>query len=189
MWKLHSLTTVLIVIISSCAASADAVRFDAMGPGVSELTLTGGYGENHKIPDTTDQRFQFTVAKFRRARFKSDRSQVGYEFALRRSEDAGGEWSVSSMICYRRYFLQRGHTALGLDLGIGLEMDKEIMNGQGSNLNFTERAGLTLQYGINENAALNLVYSYSHTSNAGLSDPNRGINTSSLSLGYSWYIW
>jgi opacity protein-like surface antigen len=52
-------------------------------------------------------------------------------------------------------------------------------------LNFLNQFGLGTQVVVSANSAVSLGYRYRHISNAGTSQPNRGINTNALIVSYS----
>lgn len=58
---------------------------------------------------------------------------------------------------------------------------------QGSRFNFTEMAGVGAQYFMTPGTALNLQARYMHLSNAGIREPNIGINEGFLLVGISFY--
>lgn len=51
--------------------------------------------------------------------------------------------------------------------------------------NFLNQFGLGAQVAVSENSAITLGYRFRHLSNAGTSEPNRGINSNALVLSYS----
>ena len=58
---------------------------------------------------------------------------------------------------------------------------------QGSKFNFTQMAGVGTQYFITSDIALNMQARFMHLSNAGLKEPNHGINEGFLLVGVSFY--
>lgn len=52
-------------------------------------------------------------------------------------------------------------------------------------IQFNEQFGLGVRYFINQRNAISLEYAAIHISNAGLSQPNNGVNTHMVSLGFS----
>ncbi len=158
-----------------------------MARGQREMTVSVGYGENHRIPASVRDRFGFDALTFRYAWFTSPRTQGALEFCAGRHVRGQENFSVSSILGYRRYFLVRGGTAVGYDLGIGLVGMEDAMDGLGTKINFTEQVGLTWQVATSMSSAFSLEYRFCHISNAGLKMPNVGMNVSALSLGYSWY--
>ncbi|MEN6356755.1 MAG: acyloxyacyl hydrolase [Armatimonadota bacterium] len=171
-----------------CPLHADPLRFDSMTRGQREITLLMGYGENHKIPDATKDRFSFDTVKLRYGIFTSPRTQLAanlsYGDLQGSSSDNSALWTTGS---YRRYFLVRGQSALGYDFSIGIMHFKDSIAQQGTRTNFTEQLGLTFQHSTSSNSAFTIEYVFSHTSNAGIKLPNLGVNASMIALGYSWF--
>ena len=58
---------------------------------------------------------------------------------------------------------------------------------QGSKFNFTQMAGVGTQYFMTPDIALNMQARFMHLSNAGLKEPNHGINEGFLLVGISFY--
>jgi hypothetical protein len=61
--------------------------------------------------------------------------------------------------------------------GIGFIYLTQHTREQGTQFNFNEFGGAGVHYFLKKNLALTLEYRYRHTSNAGMRDPNSGINT------------
>jgi hypothetical protein len=159
-----------------------------MARGRHEITLLMGYGENHKIPDATKDRFSFDTVKLRYGVFTSPRTQLavnlGYGDLQGDSSDNSALWTTGS---YRRYFLARGQTALAYDFNIGIMRFEDHISELGTRTNFTEQLGLVYQHSTGTNSAFTIEYVFSHTSNAGIKLPNLGVNASIVALGYSWF--
>jgi lipid A 3-O-deacylase len=58
----------------------------------------------------------------------------------------------------------------------------------GSLFNFNLQAGGGVRYFFQDNAAIIAQYRYLHMSNAGIREPNPGVNTSMFFLGFSWFF-
>jgi len=58
---------------------------------------------------------------------------------------------------------------------------------QGTTFNFIENAGIGAQYFIRPDIALNAQFRFMHLSNAGIREPNEGINEGYLLVGVSFY--
>ncbi len=171
----------------SCQGSEEVLRFDSLKRGQTEISFTMGYGENHRIPSAMKNRFGFDVLGFRSGRMTSPRTQVGFEVCAGRHYRNARRVALSAVVSYRRYFLVRGSTALGYDLDIGLIHMNIRVDELGTRTNFTEQVGLVLQIGTGRNSAFTMAYKFCHVSNAGIELPNIGLNTSVLSVGYTYY--
>ncbi len=153
-----------------------------------EYGFSAGYAENHKFPSSTRDRVAFDVAKFRVGRFASSRTEYAGELSYGEEVTGTDNHGLTLAGTVRHYFCRRGSTALAWDFTIGMmRCERPIISQQSTRTNFTEQIGLALQYGTGPESALTVEYKFSHTSNAGLRLPNLGVNTSSVSLGYSWY--
>lgn len=53
---------------------------------------------------------------------------------------------------------------------------------------FNVQGGIGLHYFLRDNAAVTFEARYLHFSNAGLGDPNEGVNTMSYFIGFSWFF-
>lgn len=189
------MTTIRLALVAAAvAASGIHTPADAQGlapggarRGQRETSLLFGYGQNHRIPNGMLVRFGLQDLKYRTARFRSPRSLMGYEFSVARQDGDIHQFSVSAIADYRRYFLVRGRTAVGYDLGFGLlHLSKEV-SGLATRLNFTEQVGIVLQHSTGSNSALTAEYRFIHVSNAGIKAPDLGINASVFSFGHTWY--
>lgn len=182
---------VLAGLIALAAATqpcaAEKLRFDELDRGRREFSVHAGYGENHAIPGPINDRFGMDFIKFRFGRMTSPRSTAAYEVCAGKRLGKGNVLAVSALAAYRRNFLVRGSTALGYDLAVGVVYFTEAIGGQSTKSNFTEQVGLTFQLATGANSALTLDYRFCHISNANLKRPNPGINTSTVSIGHTWY--
>lgn len=70
--------------------------------------------------------------------------------------------------------------------GVGLIYITQHTREQGTQFNFNEYAGLGAHYFFKKNLALTVEYRYRHISNAGIDDPNHGINTNFGICGVSY---
>lgn len=177
--------SVLAAPVSGAAGSE--FRFDSLQRGRRELAVVGVYGGNHRIPSSAKETFSFDGAKLRYGWFNSPRDEYAIDFAYEHLNGEADTSSLSGTIGYRRYFLQRGSTALAYDFGMGLTWFDGKFGLLGTKTNFTEFVGVTFQHAIGPASALNIEYRFSHTSNAGTATPNLGVNASSVAVGVAWY--
>ena len=176
------------VLASAAAPCASGVlRFDSFKRGDREISILLGGGANHRIPEAAKDRFQYSVAKIRWAVFTSPRTQLALDAATGINNGGANNCAFWATGGYRRYFLMRGATAVGWEFNFGAMRLSHKVSELGTRTNFTEQLGVVFERGVSENSALTLEYRFSHISNAGIKLPNVGINTSAVSLGYSWY--
>ena len=187
MKKLLVVATLFATIFACSPLFGQAFRYDSFKRGQHELGLLAGYGENHQIPAATKDHLVFDVLKTRYARFNSPTSQSALELCVGKQFEGQHNYSISAVTSYRKYFIQRGSTALSYDLSFGLIHFYEHVQELGTTTNFTEQVGLTFQHATTQNSAFTLEYRFIHASNAGIKLPNIGINSSFLTIGYSWY--
>jgi hypothetical protein len=70
--------------------------------------------------------------------------------------------------------------------GPGIVYMSQHTREQGTQFNFTEYGGAGIHWFFKKNMAFTLEYRYRHTSNAGIKDPNSGIDTSFVLAGISY---
>jgi hypothetical protein len=73
------------------------------------------------------------------------------------------------------------------ELGGGLLVSPDEIPAGTSNVNFLPQGSFGVYVFTREKRAVSLAARYVHISNAGISDPNPGINTLQFSVGYHWF--
>lgn len=187
MRKLWCFVSLCGFVVLCAQADAQEFRFDTLERGQHEFSLLVGYGQNHRIPSATKDRFAFDMIKLRYGRFTSPRTEAAVDLSYGRPNGPDSNFALSSNASFRRYFLVRGRTAAAYDASLGVTYFGNHISSLGTKTNFTEQLGFTFQRGIGERSAFTLEYKFSHTSNAGIKLPNIGVNASIVSIGYSWY--
>lgn len=187
------MATRLVLVASAVAAlvlpvQAQRLRFDSVAAARREFSLTTGYGLNHRVLGGFSQDFSFDFLKLRYAHFSTHRTASGFELCVGNNLTQDDTLGISAVYAYRRNFLARGSTAVGYDLAFGGGYFTEYVGNQSSKANFTEQIGLTLSLATGPSSAFNVEYRFCHFSNAGLKKPNPGINTSTFSIGYAWFL-
>ncbi len=189
--KAHWFSLAIVCLTISIVANpctAERLRFDSLDKTRQEFGIYAGYGQKQGIFGPLGEPFNLDAVRVRYGKVLSPRKAIGIELGISEHELHGEDiFTVSTLAAYRRNFLVRGNTALGWNLGIGLAYFTDHVPEQGKRLNFTEQLGLTLQYATGEQSAFTVDYRFCHTSNAGLKKPNIGINTTLVSVGYTWY--
>lgn len=186
--KRFGLTAVLAIGLAAGAAAQDMLRFDHLHPNQSEWMLTVGRGQTwyitgaSKIPE-----MDFDIFGVRYAHYISSKSQVGYSLMYGEQSNRGRNSGISTFIDYSQMVYTKPHFAISVDVGIGLMRFKDQVQGQGTRMNFNERAGFTMHWATGEKTALSLSAALYHASNAGLQLPNPGVNVGLVLLNHSWY--
>lgn len=175
------------VLVAAAPCASDMLRFDSFKRGDRETSVMFGGGVNHRIPEAAKDRFQYSVAKVRHAVFTSPRTQLGFDAATGINNKGLNNCAFWATVGYRRYLLMRGRDAIGAELDLGLMRLSHRVSELGTRANFTEQIGIVFQRATGPKSAVTLEYRFSHISNAGIKLPNIGINTSAVSVGYSWY--
>jgi len=73
------------------------------------------------------------------------------------------------------------------DFGFGVIYEPVDRRVQGTSFNFLLQTGLGVQYFVNDKTAVNVSYRYRHISNAGIKQPNSGINSNFVLVGMSFF--
>lgn len=90
------------------------------------------------------------------------------------------------------FFFKYGHPIIGkkllayLEFGSGMQYGTQHVLEQSTQFNFASAAGGGFYYFIKDDLALNLGYRFRHMSNAGIDEPNSGVNTQHYIAGISW---
>ena len=71
--------------------------------------------------------------------------------------------------------------------GLGLMWSSQHTYEQGTQFNFTEQAGVGFSYFFSRSKSLNIGYRYRHFSNAGIEEPNAGVDMDYFLCGISIY--
>ncbi|MGI6296123.1 MAG: acyloxyacyl hydrolase [Armatimonadota bacterium] len=179
-----SRTLLCVMVVISLGTAVKGMPFEK---GRKDFSVITGFGQNHRFPSATKSKLKFDVADLRWGKFSSNRSQKAIELCVGNMVDSDDNLIVCTTASHRRYFMVKDKTALAWELGIGLAQLEHRVPELGSKLNFTEQAGIVLQRKLNRSAALTLNYKFFHISNAGLSKPNVGLNSSMVTVGYTQF--
>ncbi len=85
-------------------------------------------------------------------------------------------------------FLQRGRVIPYVEAGVGVVFVDFDLDKQADGLNFASQAGLGVRYVLSERSELILGWRFNHISNAGLRDPNTGLDSSLFLLGVNYHF-
>lgn len=179
---------VILLMLTGRPAISQRFRFDEIESGRKEIALFFGYGENHRIPHATKDRFAFDAAKIRFGRFTSPRNEVALDISAGKLDASQSNSALWVTTTFRQLFLVRGSTAASWDVSFGIMHLQERVSSLGTKTNFTEQLGFTLQYATGPATSINIEYKFYHVSNGGIRLPNIGINASLVSVGHSWYF-
>lgn len=175
------------IIFFANSVYADKSLFESIQRGTEEYTIATGYGENHRIPSSTKTLFGFNLVKFRYGKYTSPRTELAVEISGEKVISGNDNHCITVMGCYRRTFMVRGDSALSYDLCFGFARLSERIPELASKTNFTEHIGLVYQYATSPISALTVEFKICHVSNGGLEFPNIGLNSSVISVGYTWF--
>jgi opacity protein-like surface antigen len=84
-------------------------------------------------------------------------------------------------------FKRRGRLVPFAELGVGFLLVDFDLDRQDDGLNFTPQIGVGLHWFVSKRAALTGAWRFHHISNAGLRDPNHGVNDSLVSFGITYF--
>ncbi len=79
------------------------------------------------------------------------------------------------------------HFSPYIEGGTGLVYSTQDLETQSTRWNFLTQAGFGLHYFFREDRSLNIGYRFRHSSNAGIKEPNSGIDVHSLIIGFSFF--
>lgn len=97
---------------------------------------------------------------------------------------AGG---ATAMLRYN--FLPGGNFIPFIELGGGIvSLDFDLQDEQSDGFNFTPQGGVGFHYFVSERTALTAQWRLHHISNAGIDEPNDGINSSLFLIGVSAFL-
>ena len=169
----------------ACACSASSLRAQAIPEGrPPEWGLAAGYGTHIKIgPGTTD----FGVAVFTPSvGFRlSSRLELVSSATFERYVSPGG-YFVGIVPFGARLWIGNGkvYPYLGLGLGGGWTDLDEKLPELSRRFNFRIEGSFGLRFPAGESSAWTLEGRYQHTSNAGTSFPNQGLNSMVVLVGW-----
>jgi len=75
-----------------------------------------------------------------------------------------------------------------LEGGAGLMVSTDRMAGMGSSFNFTPQGGGGFHYFLSREWAFTAAYRFWHASNAGIAQPNRGVNVNAVFVGVTYFL-
>lgn len=85
-------------------------------------------------------------------------------------------------------FVRRGRLIPYVEAGVGVLILDFDLDKQSDGLNFVSQAGLGVRYVLSERSELILGWRLNHISNAGLDDPNTGLDSSLFLLGVTYHF-
>ncbi|MBI3002245.1 MAG: acyloxyacyl hydrolase [candidate division NC10 bacterium] len=75
-----------------------------------------------------------------------------------------------------------------LEAGAGLMVSTDRLEGQGSSFNFTPQGGAGFHFFLSREWAFTAAYRLWHASNAGIADPNKGVNAHTFYVGLAYFF-
>ena len=85
-------------------------------------------------------------------------------------------------------FFRKGRLIPYVEAGVGVIFTDLDLDQQDDGLNFTPQAGLGIRYELSERTEFIVGWRFHHISNAGLRDPNTGLDSSLFLLGMSYHF-
>ena len=88
----------------------------------------------------------------------------------------------------RYNFATGSHYVPFMDVGPGFSYTNIRGPDLSTRFQFNVQVGTGMYYFVREAAALTLQYRWLHVSNAGIEEPNRGVNTQMFMVGVNWFL-
>jgi len=89
---------------------------------------------------------------------------------------------------FRYNFLPKGPLIPFLEVGPGILITDFGLDDRADGFNFTFQAGLGFHFFVSERTALTAEARFHHISNAGIDDPNRGLNSGMVLIGVTTFV-
>jgi hypothetical protein len=148
-----------------------------------------GYTRQHNFPEGPRSKLGGGGLSVAQMRFSSRKVEKGIELGLQSLSSCVAStraWEISGL--RKQYYRIRPRYAAFWEAGLGLCFLTDLVPEQSTHANFTEFAGTGIAWRMNPHAALTAQYRFVHVSNAGLDEPNIGLNCSQLRLGWTVYF-
>ncbi len=97
-------------------------------------------------------------------------------------------WAAGGEFVLRYNFASGGRVIPFLEAGVGVTYLEFDLDGQSDGISFNPQGGFGLHYFTSSDSALSLSWRLHHISNAGIRDPNRGINSSMFLIGITRFF-
>ena len=179
--KLAAVVLCLSICVAAQAAPADAIRKGAWELGVF---TGGGPAVPGGTPSTNVWNAGVRVGYMLSDHFEWAADLMPAYVVFQPSQHAYGAGLTPLLL---KYNFTGGRSVVPyLEVGGGLLFTNHDVPLGTNQVNFTPQAALGIQVFRRGNRSLNLAARYVHISNAGLSDPNPGINTVQFTVGYHW---
>jgi hypothetical protein len=183
-----SIWIILIFLVTAMPCRCERLMFDSFSRGTREIALVFGDLKSHAIPMRSSEKTELRLLELRIGHFVSSRVEYAVEISPAQEADCPDNDGVFITGCYRRFFYAKGPRAVAFDASFGAMLFEKRLISQSTRINFTEQLGISFHYAIGSNTAINLAFTFSHCSNAGIKPPNLGINASIITVGVSRYL-
>lgn len=176
-----------VVLCLSLCAAAQTSPADSIGKGTWEFgAFTGG---GTWVPGGTENTNVWN-AGLRVGYLLSDHLEWAADLmpayvVFQPAERAFGAGITPVLLKYN--FTRRRSVVPYIEAGAGMLFTNHDVPAGTNQVNFTPQAAFGIQVFKRPKRSLNLAARYVHISNAGLSDPNPGINTIQFTIGYHWW--
>lgn len=188
--------TLLLLLACAASAAAQADPTETLRKGTWDVGVWAGGGTGVGARSHT----QFFNTGFRFGRVMTDYHGQGWYrgnfafavdlipvyYVFQEKAIYGGSFNP---VLLKWNFASRRRVSAFAEAGGGvLFTTSEVPEGDTSRVNFTPQGGMGLHYFTRERQAVTFTGKWVHISNAGLSDPNPGINSAfQFTLGYTWF--
>jgi len=176
--------------LAQVAPRGDAGLIELFAPGSESWTFGLGWAKQHNLPTGPRTLLYGDVAGIRYAKHHTTRDEWGLELALAklRSETLSDISAWGASASYRRYFSLTNARAMYFSANLGLVHLNDLVPELSTHTNFVESAGLGMVWRAEARSTWGIEYRFQHVSNAGLSHPNIGLNSSELIAAYTFYF-
>ncbi len=114
--------------------------------------------------------------------------EVRGEVFLAPQVNSDGYWTIGLTPLLRYNFATGTRWIPYVDLGVGIAFTEIRAPDLGASFQFNEQAAAGVNYFFTDDLAVNCEIHFLHISSAGISKPNRGVNTVGPSIGINWFF-
>lgn len=154
----------------------------------TQWTVRTGWGIQHNLPTGPRTGMFGDTLCVSYNRFRSPRVALGFQASTARIHARDKHVTeYSGQALYTHIFSLEPRRIAYWDVGFGLLHFNELVRELATHTNFVEHIGCGLAWPAGDSRAFSVEYRFLHVSNAGRKHPNIGLNSSLISIGYSWY--
>lgn len=166
----------------------------AREPGLKEFGFVSGWGQDSSIEGADDYEILHLALRFgfdASGEFLKVQSPHRLEFVVEPfinpvlSPDSNVEVGCGLLLKYAHSI--NSYFSPYIEAGTGAVYSTQDVVGQSTRWNFLTQFGFGLHYFFREATSLNIGYRFRHASNAGIEEPNSGIDVHSFIMGFSYF--